>query len=352
MNLDLLSELCRVPGGPGREERIREVVSRELEPLVDHTKVDRLGNLIGVRSPRGRSAPKDPLRLMLAAHMDEISLMVTHIDDDGFLRFTTLGGFDPKTLTAQRVLVHGKKDLLGLIGSKPVHIMSDEERAKPPALKDFFIDLGLPKSKVTKLVSVGDMITREREFARIGDAVTSKSLDNRMGLFVMIEAIRKLRNHSVELIAVATTQEEVGLRGAQVVARQLNPDLGLAIDITLANDVPGAPAQDRICRFGKGAAIKIMDSSVICDPGVVGSLRGVAEKKKIAHQMEILSQGGTDTAGIQRAGHGIPAGCISIPTRYVHSHIEMCHEKDIRASVNLLSAWIPEAHRCLTGTKA
>ncbi len=347
MNLELLSELCRTPGGPGREERVREVVIRELEPLVDTIQVDRMGNVIASRSPRGRTAPKkgEPRRLMLSAHMDEISLMVSHIEDDGFLRFTTLGGFDPKTLSAQRVIVHGRKDLIGLIGSKPIHIMSEAERSKMPKTETFFIDLGLPKSKVEKLVRPGDLCTRERDFVEVGDSVSTKSLDDRVGLFVMIEAVRKAKQHGVEVLAVATTQEEVGIRGAEVASMNLKPDLGIALDVTLANDVPGASGREHITKLGAGAAIKIMDSSVIADFRIVDALRSVAERKKIRYQMEVLPKGGTDTAAIQRAGGGVPAGCISIPCRYVHSVIEMCHKRDIQASINLLAAFIGEAHK-------
>ena len=348
MNLDLLSELCRTPAPPGREERVRRIVIRELERLSDRIDVDRMGNVVATRAPRGgakgRRAPK-PRRVMLSAHMDEISLMVTHIDDRGFLRFTTLGGFDPKTLITQRVLVHGKEDVPGVVGSKPIHIMSDEERSKAPKMESLFIDLGLPKSKVDRLVAVGDLVTRVRDFVEVGETYCTKALDDRVGVFVMIEALRKLRAHEVEVLAVATVQEEVGIRGAEVAAERLRPDLGIALDVTLANDVPGADGAESVTSLGKGTAIKVMDSSVICDPRVVDALRSVARRKKIPFQMEVLAKGGTDTAAIQRAGGGVPSGCVSIPTRYVHSVTEMCHRKDLQASVDLLAAFLAEAHR-------
>jgi endoglucanase len=348
MDLALLAELCRTGGGPGREERVREIVVRELRPIADDIQVDRLGNVIARRAPRGARAGSGrgaPRKLMISAHMDEISLMVTHIEESGFLRFATLGGFDPKTLAAQRVIVHGRKDVLGLIGTKPAHIMTDEEKQKVPPLESFFIDLGMPRSRVEKLVRVGDLCTRERDFVEVGDAVSTKSLDDRVGVFVMIEGVRKAKTHGVEVLAVATTQEEVGIRGAQVAAQHLLPDIGLALDVTLANDVPGSPDKDAVTRLGEGAAIKIMDTSVVCDSRVVDALRELAERRGIAHQMEVLTKGGTDTAGIQRAGKGVPAGCISIPCRYVHSVIEMCHKKDIRAAIDLLAAFVAAAHQ-------
>ena len=349
MNLKLLSELCGTSGPPSREERVRRIVLRELKPLVDRIEVDRMGSVLATRGPRGTKtktrAASRPRRVMLSAHIDEISLIVTHIDDRGFLRFSTLGGFDPKTLSTQRVTVHGREDLPGVDGSKPIHIMSEEERAKMPKIETFFIDLGLPRAKVEKLVSVGDLITRERDFAHIGDMISTKALDDRVGVFVHNHPVRKLRAHDVEVVAVATVQEEVGIRGAEVAAEHLRPDIGIALDVTLANDVPGADGADVVTSLGKGCAIKVMDSSVICDPRIVDALRQTATKRKIPFQMEVLTKGGTDTAAIQRAGGGAPSGCISIPTRYVHSVTEMCHPKDVQASIDLLAAFLADAHR-------
>jgi endoglucanase len=176
MNLELLSELCRTPGGPGREERVREVAIRELKPLVDSIDVDRMGNVVATRKPRGRAGGKKaPRRVMLSAHMDEIGFMVSHIDDTGFLRLLPLGGFDPKTLTAQRVTVHGREDLLGVLGGKAVHLMTDEEKRRPPKLEDYFVDLGLPVERVRELVRPGDVVTRERAMARLATSSPARA---------------------------------------------------------------------------------------------------------------------------------------------------------------------------------
>jgi endoglucanase len=223
--------------------------------------------------------------------------------------------------------------------------MSDEEKRKVPEIDSFFIDLGMSRARVERIVRVGDLCTRERDFVEVGDSVSTKSLDDRVGVFTMIEGVRKARSHGVEVLAVATTQEEVGIRGALVAAQQLQPDIGIALDVTLANDVPGTEGREAVSRLGRGTAIKIMDSSVISDFRIVDALRATAERKKIAHQMEVLPKGGTDTAALQRAGRGAPAGCISIPCRYVHSVIEMCHKKDIQASIDLVAAFLGDAHR-------
>ena len=211
MNLDLLTELCETPGAPGREERIRAVVRRELEPLADSVEVDPLGNLIARRA--GGGGP----RLMLSAHMDEIGFMVTHVEDGGFLRLIPLGGFDPKTLTAQRVIVHGREDLLGVLGTKAVHLMSDEEKRKAPDARRLLRG-SRPAGRAGPRAGAarGRRDARARRWRASGDLVTCKSLDNRAGLYVMIEAFRALGDHDCEVVAVASVQEEVGLRGARV----------------------------------------------------------------------------------------------------------------------------------------
>jgi putative aminopeptidase FrvX len=219
IQVSLLKEICEVAGTSGFEQRIREIVLREIKPLADSVSVDYMGNVIAVK--KGKQQKK----VMVAAHMDEIGFMVTHIDDNGFLRFHTLGGFDPKTLTAQRVIVHGKKDLVGVMGSKPIHIMTAEEKTKPPHLSDFFIDLGLPKEEVDKLVTVGNPVTRQRELIEMGTCVNCKSIDNRVSVFILIETFRKLKSVPYDVYGVFTVQEEVGIRGASVAAHHIEPDL-------------------------------------------------------------------------------------------------------------------------------
>ncbi len=338
MNIELLKLLCETPGVPGYEDRIRKIVAAQMKPYVDEFSVDALGNIIGIK--RG----KEDKKFMMAAHIDEIGFMVNHIDDEGFIRAVPLGGFDPKTLTAQRVIVHGREDIIGVMGTKPIHIMSEEERQKAPKLEDYFIDVGLPKEQVDKLIRIGDPVTRERDFVEMGNNVNCKSFDNRISVFVMIEALKKIKSHSVEVYAVASTQEEVGLRGAQVAAQSIKPDIGIGLDVTLANDVPDSKAFESVTKLGVGTAIKILDSSVVCNSRVVDFLRNLAEERSIPYQMEILPRGGTDTAAIQRYGLGAAVGCISVPTRYVHSTIEMCSKDDIQASIDLLAAFIETCH--------
>ena len=343
INTALLAKVCELPGAPGFEKKIRDFIIEEVSPLVDDVVVDNLGNVMAIK--RGAKNPENK-KVMVAAHMDEIGFIVTHIDDNGFVRFHTLGGFDPKTLTAQRVIVHGSEDLIGVMGSKPIHVMTQDERNKMPKVTDFFIDLGMSKEEVEKVIKVGDPITRERKLIEMGDCVNCKSIDNRVAVFILLEGLRSLDNPPYDVYATFTVQEEVGLRGANVAAHLINPDFGIALDTTIAYDLPGAAPHERITELGKGTAIKIMDGSTICDYRMVDFMKVTANKNNIAWQPEILPAGGTDTAGVQRMGkQGAIAGAISIPTRHLHQVIEMAHKNDIDLSIQLLRACLQEMDR-------
>ena len=339
INTGLLNIICTTPGAPGFEKKIRDLVINEVEPLVDELEVDNMGNVYAIKRGVGDK------RAMVGAHMDEIGFIVTHIDDKGFIRFHTLGGFDPKTLTAQRVIVHGKKDVIGVMASKPIHVMSPEERNKVAKTKDYFIDTGMSADEVKELISVGDPITREREFIEMGECVNGKSLDNRLAVFILIETLRALKDKTVpyDIYGVFTVQEEVGIRGANVSALRVNPDFGFGLDTTIAFDLPGAAEYEKITRLGEGTAIKIMDASTICDYRMVDYMKKTADKHKIKWQPEILTAGGTDTAGIQRMTKGGSiAGAVSIPTRHLHQVIEMAHKEDVDRSIKLLTACLEE----------
>ena len=345
MNIKLLKQLCETPAVPSREGLMRKLVRKELEPLTDSIEVDAMGNMIALKKGSG----KNPRKVMLAAHMDEIGFIVKFIDDSGFVRLQTLGGFDPRQLFAQRVLVHAEKGppLRGVLtySTKPTHMLSAEERGQAPKIENFFVDLGLSAKKVKSKVSVGDMVTMDRTMEECGENIISKSLDNRVGVFTMIEAIRALGQHEVDVYAVATVQEEVGLRGATTSAFAIDPDVGVALDTTLANDYLGLQAVDHVTKLGEGVGIKIMDSSFICHPKLVEHFRKVAKKNKIDHQMEVLPRGGTDGGAIQRAGRGRASITLSVPTRYIHTVNEMVSKADVESTINLLTRYLEEAHK-------
>ena len=338
VDIKLLKNICETPGAPGFENGVRNLVLKEIENCVDDINIDNMGNVIALK--KGKDDTKS---VMIAAHMDEIGFIVTHINDKGFLKFHPLGGFDPKTLTSQRVIVHGKKNLVGVMGSKPIHVMTTEEKNRVPKIQDYYIDLGLEKSEVDKIVKVGDPVTRERGLIEMGDCINCKSLDNRISVFVLIEALKKIKTPDFNTYAVFTVQEEVGIRGAQVATQKIKPDFGFGLDTTIAYDVPGAAEYEKITSLGKGVAIKIMDASAICDTRMVQFMRKTANAHNIQWQNEILTAGGTDTASIQRmTPGGSIAGAFSIPTRHIHQVIEMVHKKDVQNCIDLLTYCLEE----------
>ncbi len=346
--MDLLKRLSQECGIPGREERIRALIKEELTGHVCEIRTDRLGNIIATKKGKKDSSTASTTRCVVAvaAHMDEIGFMVSHIDKEtGFLRIHPVGGFDPKTLIAQRVTVHSASEpLIGAIGTKPIHILSKADLNKPLDLKDLFVDLGLPKEKVTELVQIGDPITLRQDFISYGDLVSGKALDDRVGIYVGLEAIKQTKDHVAEIHFIGTTQEEVGLRGAKVAGFEVKPDIGIALDVTLACDLPNVAAAEQITKLGAGVAIKIKDSASISHPGLVQAFRQLAEEKKIPYQMEILPRGGTDAGALQLAWKGTAAITLSIPTRYVHSVVESAHKDDITATIDLLAAFLQIAH--------
>lgn len=341
INVALLKETCEIAGISGFEQRVRELVLREITPLCNDISTDNMGNLTALKKGKGDHCKK----VMIAAHMDEIGFIVTHIDDKGFLKVHTIGGFDPKTLTAQRVIIHGKRDIVGVMGTKPIHLMTPEERGKQLQIRDYFIDTGLSADEVKSIVAVGSPVSRERELIEMGECVNCKSIDNRVAVFILIELLRELQHTDlpIDLYAVFTVQEEVGVRGASVATQRIQPDFAFCIDTTIAYDVPGAMPEEYTTQLGSGVAIKIMDGMTICDYRMVEFMKQTADQHQIKWQPEILVAGGTDTAMQQRmtAGGSI-AGAVSIPTRHIHSVIEMAHKSDIRGNIDLLKACLTD----------
>lgn len=337
--MELLKRLSEAAGIPGREEQIRAIVREALTGYVDEIEVDRLGNVIAHKRGPG---PK----VVVAAHMDEIGFFVSHVDEEtGYLRIEPVGGFDPRTLIASRVLVHTQSGpLLGLIGIKPVHILTEEERKKEIRIQDLFVDVGLSGKEVKEKVRVGDPVTLYQTFSEVGELVSGKALDDRVGLYVGIEALRRLGSHEADIYFVGTVQEEVGLRGARTSAFQIAPEIGVALDVTLACDMPGVQPHEQVTKLGKGVAIKLKDSASISHPGLVRFLVKLAEEKGIPYQMEILPRGGTDAGAIQLAREGAAVVTLSVPTRYVHTVVEAAHKKDIEAAIQLLVAFLERCH--------
>lgn len=342
MNIALLKKLSEASGVPGREERVRAILEKELKGLADSVTTDPLGNLIAIKQPKGRHMN----RVLIACHMDEIGFYVRHVDDKGFVRVHNAGGFDARNLLARRVLVQASsgEDLVGLMnpGGRPIHIAKEEDKKKIPEISEFLIDLCLPPEEVKKKVRIGDPVTLIQEFSEVGQCVSGKCLDNRVAAFVAIEAMRKAKAIKFEVILACTVQEEVGCRGAGVAAYTAEPDLAIAIDTTLCVDTPGVPEEERVTRQGDGVALTIMDSLTISDRKLIDDFEEVARRKKIPYQLSILPKGGTDAGPMQRSRGGYRTMTLSIPTRYIHTVTETIHKKDLQAAIDLLAAWLEQ----------
>ncbi len=320
----LIEELCSVFGPSGQEEKIREVISRLLEGLVDTVQTDGLGNLIARRRPTANA--HHGKRVMLAAHMDEISVMVTHVDAQGFCRFTTVGGVLTNTLIGSRVhFANGVEGAFGLEGSPLAR-----ER---PTLQKMFLDVGA-SAKENARVQVGDTAVFRSAFGAVGDRLFAPNLDDRIGCAVLIQALRELENSPHEILAVFTTQEEVGARGATTAGYGLAPEIVLAIDVTATGDFPQATPM--AVALGKGPAIKIMDRRMITHPTVRRWLESTAQAHDLPYQLEVLEYGSTDASAVQISRAGVPAGTISLPCRYVHTPSQVADYNDARNAVCLL----------------
>ncbi len=343
MNIPLLRRLSEAHGVPGQEDQIRQIVREELESLCEIT-TDRIGNLICLKKGTAGSGAK---KLMIAAHMDEIGFIVRHIDEKGFIKLQPLGGWDPRQMASQRVLIHAQEGPLPgvlVMQTKPKHLLTPEESSRPITTDGFVVDAGLSGDEAKSKIRLGDMVTMDRKFHEMGTLLTGKAMDNRVACYVMIEAMKSAGPHEVDVYGVATVQEEVGCRGAAASGWAIEPDIVVAIDVTLAVDTPGVPDSDHVTKLGEGAAIKIMDASLICHPKVVEHFRSLALLHGIKHQMEVLPFGGTDAGVVQRMHGGIPAITLSVPTRYIHTVNETISRADLNASVELMTRYIEDAH--------
>jgi endoglucanase len=332
--LEKLSNAC---GVAGREEEVRNLMKTFLKPYVDEVREDKLGNVIGVKKGK-KNTPK----VMLAAHMDEIGLLVKTISKDGYLQFTKIGGIDDRILLAQKVIVYTEKGPLhGIIGSKPPHIQKEEERKKVLTYDELFIDIGAENEEQAKKmgVKIGDPVGFDIKFAKVGnDIVIGKAFDDRVGCAVMVEAMKTLEKTECTVYAVGTVQEEVGLRGATTAAFGIYPDIGIALDVTVAGDVPGVKEVEAPIKLRKGPSIEVADMGLITHPKVLRLLIDAAEENKIPYQLETGLPGSTDAARISLTREGVPSGVISVPTRYIHSPASLLSLKDAEYAVKLTVA--------------
>ena len=322
---DLIKTLTEAYGPSGSEEAIRDIIRAQVEPLTDELRVDALGNLIALK--RGAGEPHGK-RVMLSAHMDEIGLIISYVDEQGFLRFQPIGGVDATTLAGGRVQFADGST--GVIAAE-----NRQEFKKDPELTRLFIDVGATSRDEAK-ARLGQAVGFVRPFADLGQRIVAKALDDRISCAILIEVLRRLEDSLHEVYFVFSVQEEVGLRGAQTCAYGLDPDLGIAVDITVAADTP--EAKKLAMKLGAGPCIKIMDSGMLAHPGVKDAMIRVAEANGIPYQLEVLDRGSTDAAAIQLVRGGVPAGCVSVACRYYHTPSEMVDMGDVENSVKLLLA--------------
>jgi len=320
----LIQELVETTGPSGYESGVRDLIRSKVEPLADELHIDALGNLVATKGEIKSGGKK----IMLAAHMDEIGIIATHIDEHGFVRFTTIGGVRRQTCVGGRV-----RFLDGIQGVISYDYLGDVN--KLPTFNQMFIDVGA-SSRADCPVRVGDVAAFDRPFSSYGDRMVSKAMDDRIGAAVLIETLRLLKKTPNQVFFVFSVQEEVGLRGATTAAYGLDPDLGIAIDVTRSGDTPKGVKMD--VSLGAGPAVKVRDSGMLSDPRVVSWMVDTAEKAKLPYQMEVLEAGTTDARAIQLTRAGVPAGCISIPCRYVHAPSEMVDYNDVQNAVQLLLA--------------
>ena len=321
---DLIKKLVETPGPSGYEEQIRALIRSEVSPFADEIQVDAMGSLI-VRKGRKTGAGK---RIMVAGHMDEIGVMVTHVDDNGFLRFTSIGGVFPHTCIGGRVLF-----MNGVRGV--IYTESITDYTKMPSLDKLYIDVGA-SSRENCPVSVGDSAVFDRPFLDMGDRIASKALDDRIAAAIMIESLKRVKDTPNELFFVFTVQEEVGLRGATTAAYHVDPEIGIAVDVCDSGDTP--KGEKVAVSLGKGPTVKIFDPYILSDKRLINWMIDTAEKNNIPYQREVLLEGGTDAAAIQLTRAGVPAICMSIATRYIHTPSEMVDMNDVENAVKLLTA--------------
>ncbi len=337
--LTMLKDLTDAKGIPGNEKEPRDVMKKYITPFADEVFTDGLGSLIAKKIGKA-----DGPKVMVAGHLDEVGFMITHIDDRGFLRFQTVGGWWSQVMLAQRVtIVTTKGDVTGVIGSKPPHILPPEARKKPVDIKDMFIDIGASSREEAQEWGVrpGDQVVPYFEFTVMNNEkmLLAKAWDNRIGCAIAIDVLKQLKgaDHPNVVYGVGTVQEEVGLRGAKTSANLIQPDIGFGVDVGIAGDTPGVTEKEALSKMGKGPQIILYDASMVSHKGLRDFVTGVADEMEIPYQFDSVAGGGTDSGAIHLTAQGVPALSITIATRYIHSHAAMLHRDDYENAVKLIA---------------
>ncbi|WP_296886936.1 M42 family metallopeptidase [uncultured Methanobrevibacter sp.] len=339
--MKLMRELCLASGVSGSEDEVADIIERELKDVADTIERDNMGSIIATKKG-SKKAPK----VMLAAHMDEIGFLVRFIDDKGFIKFSKIGGIVDSILVNLTVTIHSSvgEDVIGVIGSKPPHVTKPEERKNVIPSDELFIDIGAKdKEDAEKMVAVGDVITFNSLFVEYpNNLIMGKAMDNRAGCYVLIEVLKRI-NTDATVYCVGTVQEEVGLKGARTAAFKLNPDMAIALDVTLSGDHPGIKPEEAPVVIGKGPSIIISDAGgrgILASKSVKEMLIKAGDENDINYQLEVSDGGTTDGSAIQLVHEGIPVGVLSVPTRYIHTPVSVCSMDDIESTIELIVAAI------------
>ncbi|WP_026560860.1 M42 family metallopeptidase [Bacillus sp. J37] len=345
--LTMLKDLTDANGIPGNEREVRDVMKKYISPFSDEVLTDNLGSLIAKKVGQ-ENGPK----VMIAGHLDEVGFMVTQIDDKGFLRFQTVGGWWSQVMLAQRVtIVTRKGEVTGVIGSKPPHILPPEARKKPVEIKDMFIDIGASSREEAMEFGVmpGDQIVPYFEFTVMKNEkmLLAKAWDNRIGCAIAIDVLKALKDtdHPNVVYGVGTVQEEVGLRGARTSANMIQPDIAFGVDVGIAGDTPGISDKEASSKMGEGPQIILYDASMVSHKGLRDLVTDTADELNIPYQFDAIAGGGTDSGAIHISANGVPALSITIATRYIHSHAAMLHRDDYENAVKLIAEVIKRLDR-------
>jgi endoglucanase len=336
----LLEKLSNARGVSGNEAEVREILIQAVKDHVDEYRVDTLGNLIAHRKATG-ARQRTPLRVMLAAHMDEVGLMIVHHETNGHLRFDKVGGIDDRVLLSKTVLI-GKDKIPGVIGAKPIHLLKPSERQQVMDLETMTIDVGAKtKEEAQGLVKVGDYATFATEFSAVGgDCVKGKALDDRVGCAALVEILE--HDYPFDVYGVFTTQEEVGSRGARVAAYAIEPMYAFALEGTVCDDSPKKKDVSPVTRVGSGPAISFADTSLLSDRRLVNLLVETAEENRIPYQFKQAVAGGTDAGRITLVKEGVPSVAVAVPTRYIHSPVSLLSKRDLDHLVALMTKALPK----------
>ncbi len=339
MNGELLTRIGNAPGVPGFEDAVQELIAQDFASTCDEVRRDPMGNVIGVKKARlSHQNGQRPLRVMFAAHCDEVGMMVKHINDRGLIHFIPIGGLSPQVAQSQRVVIHGRQPVRGGIVPK----MGKSEDDSSARLEELLIDTGLSRQELESLVTPGDVITFQSDTSVLnGKMWVGRNFDNRIGSYCLVQAMREVGSTAVDVYAVSTTQEEVGLRGARPAAFGVEPDIGIAIDGSMARG-GYTPDHANLCDLGRGTGIYVIDNLTIGHPALVRYLCDLCQRRGIAYQRNI--GGGTDAAAIQQSRAGVIATTVGAAVRYMHSTVQLCHADDMDATVAMLVAFMETAH--------